>query len=152
MDKLDKIISKIAVILVIGLMAAVPLGIWYYKNVSVPAQYPPGTKIINLMAYGRNGQWTLGTISGANYWRGAGGRLNQVEVNKGDNVVFRITSADVQHIFSIPELKIKPAFVKPGYLTEVQFVADKAGAFTIQCLEFCSPAHEAMSARFVVKG
>lgn len=152
MNKFDKFMSKIAVLLVIGLMAAVPLGIWYYRNVSIPAQYPPNTKIFNLMAYGRNGQWTLGTISGANYWRGAGGRLEEIVVNKGDNVVFRLTSADVQHSFAIPELKIKSDFVKPGYLTEVKFVADKPGTYTFQCQEFCSPAHPAMFGRLVVKG
>lgn len=152
MEKFDRFISRIAFILVFGLMAAVPLGIWYYEKVHIPAQYPPGTKVFDIMGYGRNGQWTLGKISGYNYWRGAGGRLQEIVVNKGDTVVIRLNSADVQHSFSISDLKVDAGFIKPGYITEVKFVADKPGAYTFRCREFCSPLHPAMFGRLVVKG
>ena len=151
MEKFDRFIARIAIYLVVLLMAAGPLGIWYYQKVHIPAQYPAGTKIFDIWAYGRNGQFTLGKIDGLNYWRGAGGRLDQIVVNKGDTVVIRLNSADVTHSFSIPELDVNAGFIRPGFITEVEFVADKPGSYAFRCREFCSPAHEAMSARLVVK-
>ena len=66
-------------------------------------------------------------------------------------MVLRLNSADVQHSFSIPDLKIDAGLVKPGFVTEVKFVADKAGEYTFRCREFCSPLHPAMFGRLVVK-
>ncbi len=151
MERLDRVISNMALYLVIGLMALVPLGIWYHEKIYIPSQYPPNAKILEIWGYGRNGQWTLGKISAANYWHGAGGRLQEILVNKGDTVVLRLNSADVQHSFSIPDLKIDAGLVKPGFVTEVKFVADKAGEYTFRCREFCSPLHPAMFGRLVVK-
>jgi cytochrome c oxidase subunit II len=151
MNKFDRVVARIALPLVIMLLAAVPLGIWYYEKVEIPKQYPPGAKIIEMWAYGRDGQWTLGKINGINYWQGAGGRMDQVVVHKGDTVVFRVNSADVTHSFSIPDLGILARYILPGYPLSVQFVADKPGSYEIRCREFCSPGHPAMFARLVVE-
>lgn len=152
MEKFDRFIANIAGILVVVLLAAVPLGIWYYEKEYIPSKYPPGAKIFELWAYGRNGQWTLGKINGLNYWRGAGGRLDEIVVNKGDTVVIRVNSADTTHSFSIPDLNIDAGIFKAGFPAEVTFVADKSGSYMFRCREFCGPGHPALFARLVVKG
>lgn len=144
MEKFDRIMVKSALFLVIVSLLAVPIGVWYYQKVSIPNQYPAGTKVFNITGYGELGQWTLDNVDGTNYWRGAGERLDNLVVNKGDKVVLRLTSADVFHSFAIPDLGIQSDFVKAGHITEVSFVADKAGIYTFRCRETCSPAHPAM--------
>ncbi len=60
----------------------------------------------------------------------------QVIVNKGEKVVLKILGINgSKHTVSIERYAKKPFLIKRGKLTEVSFVADKAGVFRIDCAE-----------------
>ena len=77
-----------------------------------------------------------------------------VEVNKGDRVIWHITSLertrDATHGFNIPGYNIA-ASIEPGESVTVEFVADKPGVYPFYCLEFCSALHLEMTGYFLVK-
>lgn len=151
MEKFDRLLVKIAPILVIVSLLAVPIGVWYKQKVAIPNQYPPGTKIFNLTGVGELGSYTLNNVGGYNYWNGAGKKADNIVVNKGDKVVFRLTSADVAHSFYIPEFGVDVTGIKAGHVYEASFVADKVGTFTYRCREFCGPPHPTMFGTITVK-
>ncbi len=60
----------------------------------------------------------------------------QVIVNKGEKVTLKILGINgSKHTVSIERYAKKPFSIKRGKLTEVSFVADKAGVFRIVCSE-----------------
>ncbi len=60
----------------------------------------------------------------------------QVIVNKGEKVVLKILGINgSKHTVSIERYAKKPFLIKRGKLTDVSFVADKAGVFRIDCAE-----------------
>ena len=60
----------------------------------------------------------------------------QVIVNKGEKVTLKIIGLNgAKHTVSIERYAKKPFLIKRGKLTEVSFVADKAGVFKIDCAE-----------------
>lgn len=75
---------------------------------------------------------------------------NPIKVNKGDRVILHIKSLDVAHGFRIPEYNIdKP--INPGETTDIEFLADKPGTFTIYCSIFCGEGHPKMRAQLIVE-
>lgn len=75
---------------------------------------------------------------------------SQITVNKGDNVILKITSTDVKHGISIPKLGIK-ADLNPGQETVVEFKADEVGTFPFFCNVFCGHGHGDMKGTILVK-
>ncbi len=60
----------------------------------------------------------------------------QVIVNKGEKVTLKILGINgSKHTVTIERYAKKPFLIKRGKLTEVSFVADKAGVFRIDCAE-----------------
>lgn len=60
----------------------------------------------------------------------------QVIVNKGDKVTLKIIGLNgAKHTVTIERYAKNPFVIKRGKLTEVSFVADKAGVFKIECAE-----------------
>ncbi len=75
---------------------------------------------------------------------------NPIKVNKGDRVILHVKSLDVTHGFQIPEYNIdKP--INPGETTDIEFLADKPGTFTIYCSIFCGEGHPKMRAQLIVE-
>jgi len=72
-----------------------------------------------------------------------------IEVNKGDTVRLKITSADVTHGFSINEFGINKK-IEPGQTVEVEFTADKQGTFTFYCSVPCGEGHGQMKGKLIV--
>lgn len=64
----------------------------------------------------------------------------RIEVNQGDVVTFRITSADVTHGFYVDGYGVNVK-VLPGEEVIVTIVADKPGKFKIRCSVTCGPLH-----------
>jgi len=68
-----------------------------------------------------------------------------IEVNRGDEVVLRLTSNDVVHGFSMKGYSIfVNEGIEPGKPTLVSFVADKPGDFVFSCNAICGKNHETM--------
>jgi len=77
-----------------------------------------------------------------------------VEVNEGDTVTWRITSAettqDATHGFCIGAYNINIS-LEPSEFVEFTFVADKPGTYPFYCTEFCSALHLEMAGYLHVK-
>ena len=72
-----------------------------------------------------------------------------VEINEGDTVHLVIRNIDVSHGIAIPDFGVSER-LEPGKVTEVEFVADKAGNFPFFCSVFCGNGHSAMTGTLIV--
>jgi cytochrome c oxidase subunit 2 len=68
---------------------------------------------------------------------------NQLTLKKGETVMLKVTSEDVQHGFFSRPLHID-ADLTPGQTVEVPVTPAAAGAFTIICDHFCGAQHGSM--------
>ncbi len=73
-----------------------------------------------------------------------------ITVNKGDKVKLNIRSIDVAHGIAIPEFNVDVKF-KPGEQAIAEFIADKAGEFSIICNVYCGRGHSGMRGLLVVE-
>jgi cytochrome c oxidase subunit II len=74
----------------------------------------------------------------------------QIEVPVGSRVTFYVTSADVEHGFSIPETGVN-TMVTPGWVSEVSHTFTKPGTYLLVCNEYCGAGHQLMSAKVEVR-
>jgi heme/copper-type cytochrome/quinol oxidase subunit 2 len=73
-------------------------------------------------------------------------------VAKGDVVVFKLTSSDVVHGFSLKDFEVYlTEGIEAGKATYVSFTADKVGTFTFSCNAICGDMHQNMQGTLIVK-
>ncbi|MFQ5804113.1 MAG: iron transporter [Candidatus Methylomirabilales bacterium] len=149
MEWLDRIVNKLALPAIVAALILVPAGAWYYETVHIPSQYPADAKVFTIWFSGTQGL-TLDKITAYNYWLKQIDRLEDITVEKGDRVILRLISSDAYHGFTLPEFGIKEVVVKPGEVSEVEFVADKTGSFLFFCTIQCGPIHPNMRANLTV--
>lgn len=75
---------------------------------------------------------------------------SSIEIPVGSRVTFYVTSADVEHGFSIPETGVN-AMVTPGWVSTVSHTFKSPGTFLLICNEYCGSGHQLMAAKVVVK-
>src|SRR3989339_907185 len=75
---------------------------------------------------------------------------NVIKDKQGDIVKLIISSRDVEHGVKIKDYKINVA-VKKGEVKKAEFVAAKAGEFTITCPVYCGEGHADMKAKLIVE-
>lgn len=77
-----------------------------------------------------------------------------VEVKLGDKVRIHLTNIettpDATHGFAVPAYNIECS-IDPGEVVNIEFTADRVGAFGMYCSEFCSALHLEMQGWFLVK-
>ncbi|MBV8580900.1 MAG: cytochrome c oxidase subunit II [Candidatus Eremiobacteraeota bacterium] len=73
-----------------------------------------------------------------------------IDVPAGARVTFYVTSADVEHGFSIPETGVN-TMVTPGWVSTVSHTFKEPGTFLLVCNEYCGAGHHLMAAKVVVK-
>jgi cytochrome c oxidase subunit 2 len=73
-----------------------------------------------------------------------------IEVPAGSRVTFYVTSADVEHGFSIPATGVN-TMVTPGWVSAVSHTFREPGTFLLVCNEYCGAGHQLMAAKVVVK-
>lgn len=73
-----------------------------------------------------------------------------IVVNLGEKVRLTVTSTDVTHGIAISEFNVKVS-LPMGKTENVEFVADKKGAFHAYCSVYCGAGHSHMHANFIVK-
>jgi len=73
-----------------------------------------------------------------------------ITVPRNAHVTFFVTSADVEHGFSIPETGVN-TMVTPGWVSEVSHTFANAGTFLLICNEYCGSGHQLMAAKVVVQ-
>src|SRR3989338_4153066 len=149
--------KKILLIMLVGLVFIVGCG----QSTTSPAkETTTGTPTLEVPAAGNEpvGEPTANTgnsqsvgevkefVMTAKQWEFIPGTI---EVNKGDKVKLKITSADVTHGFSIKEFGINKR-IEPGETAEVEFTADKTGTFTFYCSVPCGEGHGQMKGQLIV--
>lgn len=75
---------------------------------------------------------------------------NTITVPAGSRVTFYVTSADVEHGFSIPETGVN-TMVTPGWVSSVSHTFAKRGTYLLVCNEYCGGGHQLMAAKVEVK-
>jgi len=77
-----------------------------------------------------------------------------IKVKKGQRVVWHLTNLertrDATHGFTLPGYGLS-ASLEPGETVTVEFVADKEGAYSFYCSEFCSALHLEMMGYLLVE-
>lgn len=73
-----------------------------------------------------------------------------IHVNRGDQVVFNITSADVVHGFYLDGYQVNQTIL-PGRTTRVSLTADRAGKFRFRCSYTCGNLHPFVIGELVVE-
>ena len=74
----------------------------------------------------------------------------EIRVKKGQRVQLTVSTADVQHGFSVPDLGIKEPIQK-GKPAVIVFQARKAGTYPVTCSIICGPGHDDMQAKIIVE-
>lgn len=73
--------------------------------------------------------------------------LSQTEFQAGETVLFRVSSADVNHGFGIYDQNLRlVAQVQsmPGYTNHLRHTFDTPGIYRALCMEYCGTAHHGM--------
>lgn len=73
-----------------------------------------------------------------------------IVVPRNAHVTFFVTSADVEHGFSIPETGVN-AMVTPGWVSEVSHTFSTPGTLLLICNEYCGSGHQLMAAKVIVR-
>lgn len=74
----------------------------------------------------------------------------RIVVKKGETVRLLATSRDIPHGVSIKEYGINER-LENGKVSNIEFVADKAGEFDILCSVYCGAGHHSMKAKLIVE-
>jgi heme/copper-type cytochrome/quinol oxidase subunit 2 len=150
--KLDLFFLVVLVVIVVGL----PFGISFYDDYISSTKIPPDARQFTLTGHAERG-WLIGEIpayQAVSLWQQQGQPIEKpvIEVSKGDRVVFKLTSSDVVHGFSLKDFAVFITDgIQPGKVTYVSFKADKAGVFTFSCNAICGDSHQNMQGTLVVR-
>ncbi len=75
---------------------------------------------------------------------------NEITVRRGDTVVLRVTSTDVDHGIAIPGYRIRE-LIPAGETVIIKFEADRPGLFVFYCYVACGPGHDKMVGKILVE-
>src|SRR5437660_1614520 len=75
---------------------------------------------------------------------------SEIHVQRGQRVLFVVTSADTQHGFHVDAFGINEP-VKKGQSAEVEFESDRAGTYPMNCSIICGAMHDDMADKIVVE-
>jgi heme/copper-type cytochrome/quinol oxidase subunit 2 len=143
-------------VVIILIVAGLPFGISYYDEYISSTKIPPDARQFTLTGHAERG-WIMGEVpayQAVSFWKQQGQPIEKpvIEVSKGDRVVFKLTSSDVVHGFSLKDFEVYLTDgIEPGKTTYVTFTADKAGTFTFSCNAICGEMHQNMQGTLVVK-
>lgn len=148
MSKRERIVEVTAVVLTVGLLAGVAVAVPAYQRHNV-AREAAGAQVVELYASAERGIWTEEPLLGWNsFFRHVQKRPIRIKAHR--TVLFRLTSIDVHHSFSIPELRVPPSDVTPGRWAEIRLEPQEPGTYTIICYTVCGVKHTSMDAELQV--
>ena len=75
---------------------------------------------------------------------------NSIKIKKGIPVILELTSLDTTHGFNCPKLGVRTD-IKPGKVSRVRILAQKAGVYEFHCDIFCGDGHEDMYGKIIVE-
>lgn len=121
-----------SVVLVCGLFA---WGLFYLDQAD--AAPPPGTNVLQVDVTGEQWNWNY------TYPQYGNAQSDVLEVPLNQPILFKITSIDVTHSFSVPAWGIKMD-ANPGYFTYIRAVPTAMGTYAVRCYELCGMYHAYM--------
>jgi len=117
------------------------------RRLPYPVEARTPDRIVN--AVGKQYAWSLTDGAGPTLASWDRDFSPVVNVTAGTSVEFRVTTLDVNHGFSLyapgGDL-ITQTQAMPGYVNRLRVTFDKAGTYTVLCLEFCGMSHHRMRA------
>lgn len=128
------------------MLAGVPLALWAYER---SRDESAGVRVIRLSGVMKDGVWTDEEVTAATYWRKTY-RPATVVLRAGEEVLLRLSSADVTHGFYVPELGAGPVEVEPGHVVEVRLKGERPGEYTYYCTAVCGECHHFMRGTVIV--
>ena len=156
MRNANKKLDFFFLVLIVLVLAGLPLGISFYDRYTASQNIPADAKHFTLTGHSERG-WIIGDVpayGAVSFWNQKGEPIEKpvIEVAKGDVVVFKLTSSDVVHGFSLKDFEVfLTDGIEPGKATYVSFAADKAGTFTFSCNAICGEMHQNMQGTLIVK-
>jgi len=134
-----------AAVLVISVLVFVPILI--YAN--GPWQNQRELRVIHLTGVQEYGIWTEDEVTGLNYWNTKFKKAHII-LNENEEVILKLSSADVTHTFYVPELNLGPVIVEAGHTVELTFKPEKTGEYIYYCTTVCGDCHFYMQGEVVV--
>ena len=156
MENTNKKLDFFFLVVIVLVIAGLPFGISFYDRYASSGKIPPNAKHFTLTGHAERG-WLIGDVpayAAVSFWKQKGEPIARpvIEVAKGDVVVFKLTSSDVVHGFSLKDFEVfLTDGIEPGKATYVSFTADKAGTFTFSCNAICGEMHQNMQGTLIVK-
>ena len=156
MENTNKKLDFFFLVVIVLVLAGLPFGISFYDRYASSEKIPPEAKHFTLTGHAERG-WLIGDVpayAAVSFWKQKGEPIERpvIEVAKGDVVVFKLTSSDVVHGFSLKDFEVfLTDGIEPGKATYVSFTADKAGTFTFSCNAICGEMHQNMQGTLIVK-
>jgi heme/copper-type cytochrome/quinol oxidase subunit 2 len=156
MKSTNKKLDLFFLVVIVLVLAGLPLGISFYDSYASSAKITPDAKQFTLTGHAERG-WLMGEIPAyevLSFWRQKGQPVKKpvIEVSLGDVVVFKLTSSDVVHGFSLKDFGVYLTDgIQPGKATYVTFKADKVGTFTFSCNAICGDMHANMQGTLIVR-
>ena len=77
-------------------------------------------------------------------------KTTELNLPLGRQVLLRLTSADVNHAFWVPEMRMKKDAIG-GKITETRITPTELGTYPIVCAELCGAGHAVMRSQVVVQ-
>jgi len=77
------------------------------------------------------------------------GTAQPIEVPRGEEVTFHVTSADVTHGFNLAGTNVN-TMVIPGQVSQFDVTFDETGEYGIVCHEYCGSGHHTMAGQLHV--
>ena len=152
----NKKLDLFFMVVIVLVLAGLPLSISFYDRWSVSKNIPPNARQFTLTGHAERG-WIVGEVpayEAVSLWKQKGAPIEKpvIEVSKGDLVVFKLTSSDVIHGFSLKDFEVYlTEGIEPGKATYVSFTADKIGTCTFSCNAICGDMHQNMQGTLIVK-
>jgi len=156
MGSINKKLDLFFLVVIVLVLAGLPFGISFYDRYAASKNIAPDAKQFTLTGHAERG-WLIGEVPAyevVSFWKQKGAPIEKpvIEVSKGDVVVFKLTSSDVIHGFSLKDFGVYLTDgIQPGKATYVSFIADKVGIFTFSCNAICGDMHQNMQGTVVVK-
>jgi cytochrome c oxidase subunit 2 len=124
----------------VGVSVALVLGLFgwglYYLN-QADAAPGPGTNVLEVDVTGEQWIWNF------TYPQYGNAQSDVLVVPVNQPILFKITSIDVTHSFSVPAWGIKMD-ANPGQFTYIRAVPTQLGTFAVRCYELCGMFHAYM--------
>lgn len=114
--------------LVLIILVGLPVGVWGVDRL-----------------WNRSTRWLVARVPESGGWQ-----PQTLEVQAGETVRLRVTSADVVHGLSIPGLGISVT-VEPGKVREILLRPERPGRYRVLCTVICSPRHPDMIGELIVR-